>query len=159
MYDIASHKKTQVTNSGNAYQPAIYGNRIVYTIGDPYSGGSKDIYMYEISTARTTRITTSTRAFGPSVYGDKIVYADSRNDPETEEVRDIYLYDLSIHKSNNIVANFTSNVTSGIAPLNVSFTDISTGTPNAWYWDFGDGAYFKRTGSSSYLLISRKLYS
>ena len=38
------------------------------------------------------------------------------------------------------VANFTSSVTSGIAPLNVVFSDTSTGPPNSWFWDFGDGA-------------------
>jgi len=37
------------------------------------------------------------------------------------------------------VANFNSNVTSGTAPLNVGFTDASTGTPTAWKWSFGDG--------------------
>ena len=42
-------------------------------------------------------------------------------------------------KFTNITANFISNVTSGIAPLNVSFTDTSTGTLNSWNWDFGDG--------------------
>ncbi|WP_082089518.1 PKD domain-containing protein [Methanosarcina horonobensis] len=36
-------------------------------------------------------------------------------------------------------ADFSSNVTSGNAPLDVSFTDISTGSPAAWNWDFGDG--------------------
>ncbi len=36
-------------------------------------------------------------------------------------------------------ANFTSNVTSGFAPLNVAFTDKSTGVPTAWKWSFGDG--------------------
>ena len=138
MYDIASNKTTQVTSNVSAYQPAIYGNLIVYIIGDPYSGGNKDIYMYEISAARTTRITNSTLAFSPSVYGDKIVYADCRNNPEYCEGRDIYLYDLS-NTSNNLVANFTGNVSSGTAPLNVSFTNTSTGTPDAWYWDFGDG--------------------
>ncbi len=138
MHDIASNKTTQVTSNVSAYQPAIYGNWIVYTIGDPYSGGDKDIYMYEISAARTTRITNSTLAFNPSVYGDKIVYADCRNNPEFCEARDIYLYDLS-NTSSNLVANFTGNVSSGTAPLNVSFTDTSMGTPNAWYWDFGDG--------------------
>ncbi|WP_141241694.1 PKD domain-containing protein, partial [Methanosarcina spelaei] len=30
-------------------------------------------------------------------------------------------------------------VTSGKAPLNVKFTDTSTGTPAAWKWNFGDG--------------------
>jgi PGF-pre-PGF domain-containing protein len=37
------------------------------------------------------------------------------------------------------VADFSSDVTSGNAPLDVSFADKSTGTPTAWYWDFGDG--------------------
>ena len=39
------------------------------------------------------------------------------------------------------VANFTSNVTSGTAPLTVSFTDMSTNTPTSWNWSFGDGTY------------------
>jgi len=38
------------------------------------------------------------------------------------------------------VANFTSSVTSGKAPLNVKFTDTSTGIPTEWQWDFGDGS-------------------
>jgi PKD repeat protein len=36
------------------------------------------------------------------------------------------------------VANFTSNVTSGPAPLSVQFTDLSKYTTE-WNWDFGDG--------------------
>jgi len=37
------------------------------------------------------------------------------------------------------VANFTSSVTSGKVPLNVEFTDTSTGIPTGWNWNFGDG--------------------
>ena len=37
-------------------------------------------------------------------------------------------------------ANFSANVTSGIAPLAARFTDTSTGNPTAWLWSFGDGA-------------------
>ncbi|MGB5062941.1 MAG: LamG-like jellyroll fold domain-containing protein, partial [Candidatus Competibacter sp.] len=37
-------------------------------------------------------------------------------------------------------ANFNANLTSGLAPLAVNFTDTSTGTVTAWSWNFGDGA-------------------
>ncbi|HEX5050882.1 MAG TPA: PKD domain-containing protein [Planctomycetota bacterium] len=39
-----------------------------------------------------------------------------------------------------VVANFSRTPSSGIAPFSVSFTDLTTGSPTAWEWDFdGDG--------------------
>jgi PKD repeat protein len=38
------------------------------------------------------------------------------------------------------VAQFTSDVTTGYAPLVVRFTDSSQNIPTAWSWDFGDGS-------------------
>ncbi|AAM05168.1 DUF2341 domain-containing protein [Methanosarcina acetivorans] len=39
------------------------------------------------------------------------------------------------------VANFSTNVTGGYVPLDVQFTDLSTGEGiTGWLWDFGDGA-------------------
>ncbi len=37
------------------------------------------------------------------------------------------------------VAEFSGSPRSGPAPLSVDFTDLSTGNPTAWDWDFGDG--------------------
>lgn len=52
-------------------------------------------------------------------------------------------YNPNIFKSMGIpvsvVADFTSDVTSGDADLTVQFTDTSTGGPTSWLWDFGDG--------------------
>lgn len=36
-------------------------------------------------------------------------------------------------------ADFTQNVTNGAPPLTVNFTDLSTGNPADWLWNFGDG--------------------
>ena len=38
-----------------------------------------------------------------------------------------------------LIASFSSNATTGYAPLNVAFTDTSTGTSASWLWSFGDG--------------------
>ncbi|PKL62972.1 MAG: hypothetical protein CVV31_03000 [Methanomicrobiales archaeon HGW-Methanomicrobiales-2] len=38
------------------------------------------------------------------------------------------------------VANFSADPTSGTAPLTVTFTDTSTGSPTGWAWFFGDEA-------------------
>lgn len=37
------------------------------------------------------------------------------------------------------VADFSGTPTTGGTPLGVSFTDLSSGGPTAWAWDFGDG--------------------
>jgi len=36
-------------------------------------------------------------------------------------------------------ADFAGSPTSGVYPLDVTFSDLSTGDPTAWSWDFGDG--------------------
>ncbi|MEO0248551.1 MAG: M14 family zinc carboxypeptidase, partial [candidate division WOR-3 bacterium] len=38
------------------------------------------------------------------------------------------------------VASFTASLTSGFAPLEVHFTDQSTGVITSWSWNFGDGS-------------------
>jgi PKD repeat protein len=39
------------------------------------------------------------------------------------------------------VAAFIANKVSGKAPLTVTFTDRSSGSPTTWNWNFGDGSY------------------
>lgn len=37
------------------------------------------------------------------------------------------------------VANFSADQLNGVAPLTVTFTDLSSNAPSAWAWTFGDG--------------------
>ncbi|AKB46497.1 cell surface protein [Methanosarcina sp. Kolksee] len=67
------------------------------------------------------------------------------------EVKTGYI-DVSSPSPSKPVANFSASPTSGKAPLNVKFTDTSTGTPTSWYWTFGDG-------SKSYLQNPTHKYS
>jgi PKD repeat protein len=38
-----------------------------------------------------------------------------------------------------VEAEFTASADTGVAPFEVSFTDLSTGSPYSWAWTFGDG--------------------
>lgn len=42
-----------------------------------------------------------------------------------------------------IKAGFSGSPTTGAAPLTVTFTESSTGSPTSWLWDFGDGSSSK----------------
>lgn len=51
----------------------------------------------------------------------------------------------------NFEANFTATPVSGYAPLTVQFTDLSTGSPNTWSWDFnGDGVIDSQVKNPTY---------
>jgi len=45
---------------------------------------------------------------------------------------------LAIIDDSTLVADFTAFPTSGTVPFTVNFTDLSTGNPTSWSWDFGD---------------------
>ncbi len=47
-------------------------------------------------------------------------------------------------------ADFSGDPTSGYAPLTVQFTDLSTGSPTSWSWDFGDGVGTSTVQNPSY---------
>ena len=124
MYDISTQQETQISTSGEAYAPAIYGNRMVW---EDYRSG-RNIYIYDLSNSKETQITTSGSALDPGIYGNRIVWVDGN---------DIYIGTLNYPAYP--VANFTSDITEGYAPLTVQFTDLSTNA-TSWNWDFGDGA-------------------
>ncbi len=46
-------------------------------------------------------------------------------------------------------ANFSSDVTSGCAPLVVNFKDLSTGNPTSWRWDLGNGNVSTQQGPNT----------
>ena len=58
------------------------------------------------------------------------------------------------------VANFTADKTSGVAPLTVSFTDLSTNSPTSWSWDFdNDGSVDSTQQNPSYTYSTAGTYT
>jgi len=109
--------------------PKIYGDNIVYSLSQA-GGMSPDVCVYNLSTSEGKKISTSETAEAPDIYGNKIVWVDWRNGGS-----DIYMGTLG---SDLPVAAFSASPTSGKTPLNVKFTDTSTGSPTSWFWNFGD---------------------
>ncbi|MGE4288552.1 MAG: two-component regulator propeller domain-containing protein [Salinivirgaceae bacterium] len=63
-------------------------------------------------------------------------------------------------EADGLSANFTADVTEGIAPLTVVFTDLSTGKPTAWAWDFdNDGTYDSYQQNPTYTYTSPGTFS
>ena len=62
---------------------------------------------------------------------------------EGDVAEGVYIDDVRIYeKSDIIVADFSADVTSGIKPLSVQFTDVSNSVVDSivnWFWEFGDG--------------------
>jgi len=48
-------------------------------------------------------------------------------------------YDLDAIGTPIFICSFSGNPVTGARPLEVQFTDNSTGNPDTWAWDFGDG--------------------
>ncbi|WP_230670147.1 PKD domain-containing protein [Methanosarcina barkeri] len=63
----------------------------------------------------------------------------SNEDGNDSDIKTGYIK-VSSQSSAKPVAAFTASPTSGKTPLNVAFTDTSTGSPTSWFWNFGDGA-------------------
>jgi PKD repeat protein len=55
-------------------------------------------------------------------------------------------------------ADFAASQEEGIAPLAVSFTDLSTGSISRWHWDFGDGQ-FSNLSQPSYTYTTAGSYT
>ncbi len=57
-----------------------------------------------------------------------------------ENIKSHYVVLIDPNQVPPLSANFGSDVTSGVQPLTVNFSDHSQGFITSWVWDFGDGA-------------------
>lgn len=128
--------------------------------GCPYAGAQGAIYMKTASldnpvfatgrgtaviedgsSANVNNVTTSKQA----VTGDSGAVVLASNNTTKQ-----YWFADSAPTSSPTVpaASFSASPTTGTAPLEVQFTDLSTSTPTSWAWDFGDGSTSTLQGPS-----------
>ena len=116
--------------------------------GNPTSGDSPlTVNFTDLSTNSPTSWSwtfgdggTSTARHPSHIYtssGDYTVSLTATNSTGSDgETKTNY---ISVTTAQAPVANFSGSPTSGASPLTVNFTDLSTNSPTAWSWTFGDG--------------------
>jgi hypothetical protein len=60
------------------------------------------------------------------------------NNPNVDDK--IVVLTFKVESNTAVLADFSGSPVTGIAPLLVQFTDLSTGNPTTWLWSFGDGS-------------------
>ena len=51
-----------------------------------------------------------------------------------------YVWPVRAGQGGPVIADFKADLLDGFSPLTVQFTDLSSGSINSWYWDFGNGS-------------------
>jgi PKD repeat protein len=72
--------------------------------------------------------------FKPGTYSVSLLASNVNGSSETRKNSCV------IVRETEPVADFTQDIQSGKVVLSVHFTDLSTGNPDSWLWNFGDGA-------------------
>lgn len=115
--------------------------------GTPRSGSAP---LEVLFTDNTTGATAWNWSFGDGAYSTEQnpvhVYSKAGNHTVTLTASNAAGSNTKVKNSYIAVlqkpdANFWGSPRSGNAPLDVAFNDISTGSPTAWKWSFGDGTY------------------
>jgi serine protease len=99
----------------------------------------------------------------PSVSGTVYIrVVDTDRTPGNRSQDDVYvdyMYIESISGPVPPVADFAGSPRSGAVPLTVDFTDLSSGEPTSWAWDFGDGVGTSTDKNPTYTYNSAGTYT
>jgi len=122
------------SDSANDNSPVFSpdGSKIVF-VSD--KAGNEDIWIMDADGKNKVQLTSDPASDSFPVWspdGKKIAFWSNRGGNNN-------IYTLTLENEKTPVAAFCASQTSGNAPLKVSFTDKSTGTPTSWSWSFGDG--------------------
>lgn len=108
------------------------------------SSGNVDSWFWEFGDGNTSTARSPSHIYSSSGnYNVKLTVTNSFGSNSTEVPSSVKVLSDTAPSP-----DFTSNVTSGKAPLAVQFEDLSTGGPTAWEWDFNSDGTIDSTEQS-----------
>ncbi len=118
----------------------LSGNRpLEVQFTDESTGKNLSVWSWDFGDGN--KLTETTERNPAHTYNDVGVYTVSLTVMNKDGVSDMATKPDYINvREPKIKADFCAAPTSGAAPLEVMFTDKSTGSPSNWFWDFGDGS-------------------
>jgi beta propeller repeat protein len=127
--NVNNPSETQLTSDPlGQTSPAIDVNRVAWV-------NETDIYTDKPPYNSPEQISTGGMNLLPRISGNRVVWQKDEGGTSF-----IALSTLNAPAGSSCpAAGFTADPLTGPAPLDVQFTDASTGSPARWSWDFGDG--------------------
>ncbi len=122
---------TDFTASPN---PAAPGQEIQFT---DLSAGSPESWIWTFGDGATSTVQNPVHTY-QTVGQYTVTLTASNGFGSDTETKTEYLLVTAVPEE-KLTADFTADVLSGSIPLTVVFTDLSTGDPESYEWDFGDG--------------------
>jgi beta propeller repeat protein len=144
MYTIGEYVTCPEADFGNA--SPVMGNAPLSVEFLDQSSGSPTSWTWEFGDGTGFYTTDSADRSPTHEYTTSGLY-DVRLFVSTSLCRDVVEKPGFVSVENKPFPNFSALPLSGYAPLEVNFTDLSTGSPTEWNWDFGDGTWFNTTNS------------
>ncbi|MDD1669730.1 MAG: PKD domain-containing protein, partial [Methanomicrobiales archaeon] len=129
LLNLTSGQETQITTAPeDDMSPSVDGTRLVWVTG------TEIFYLDLAGNDPPAPLSSGGVNYVPRISSDRVVWL---------KIEDSGLYNIHLQTLGSDlpcpVAGFTTDTTSGIAPLTVQFTDTSEGSPGSWLWEFGDG--------------------
>lgn len=115
--------------------PAAVGEAVTFT---DLSTGSPETRLWNFGDSSTSNEQNPVHAYQNAGTYTITLTVSNEYGSDTETKTD-YMMVGTPEPVNDLTADFTANVSSGSLPLTVGFTDLSTGTPSTYQWNFGDG--------------------
>jgi PKD repeat protein len=156
MFTVGNSTSTKYWNG--AVPLVSGGTRNVYTSAAALAGtGGAGILASGTTSESWSGTTWTSQSNIPSGLSTRPGLGGSASDAIAFSTTKAYIFTTQVLAAP--VANFSGTPTSGLDPLTVVFTDLSTNTPTSWDWDYGDGSTHGTTQNPTHIYANAGTYT